>query len=85
MIGIKGNNPSGHCLIASEIIDYVPLSFSAEDNSQHAKKQALDQEFNPTEPSHMLSELSLVGNLVIHIVISVQVEDTNFMLSCTKV
>lgn len=60
VIGIKGNNPSGHCLIASEIIDYVPLSFSAEDNSQHAKKQALDQEFNPTEPSHMLSELSLI-------------------------
>ncbi|KAK1365684.1 DNA polymerase alpha subunit B [Heracleum sosnowskyi] len=60
VIGIKGHNPSGHCLIASEIIDYVPLSDSSDENSQPAKKQALDQDLIQTDLSHVLPEISVL-------------------------
>ncbi|XP_059657746.1 uncharacterized protein LOC132304194 [Cornus florida] len=59
VVGIEGHNPSGHCLIASKIIDCIPLSVSADENSHPAKKQAVDQEFQLTD-SHMLGELSLI-------------------------
>lgn len=60
VIGIKGHNPSGHCLIASEIIDYVPLSDSSDENSQPAKKQALDQDLIQTDLSPVLPEISVL-------------------------
>lgn len=51
-------------MIASEIIDYVPLSDSSDENSQPAKKQALDQDLIQTDLSHVLPEISVVGFLV---------------------
>lgn len=42
VIGIRGNNLSGHCLIVSEIIDHVSLSDFSNKSSQPAKKQALN-------------------------------------------
>lgn len=39
-MGVEGHNPSGHCLIASNIIDYVPLSTTSEEHP--SKRQALD-------------------------------------------
>lgn len=63
VIGIKGHNPSGHCLIASEIIDYIPLSDSSDENSQPAKKQALDEDLVQADLSHALLEISVVGYL----------------------
>ncbi|KAL1808209.1 hypothetical protein ACET3Z_025199 [Daucus carota] len=58
VIGIKGDNPSGHCLIASEIIDHVPLLDSNDENSQPSKKQALDKDLIQTDLSHAQSEIS---------------------------
>ncbi|KAK3040809.1 hypothetical protein RJ639_029153 [Escallonia herrerae] len=60
VVGIEGLNPSGHCLIASKIIDYVPLSVRADENLPPTKKQAVDQELLLTHPSQMPSELSLI-------------------------
>ncbi|KAM7484108.1 hypothetical protein LguiA_000117 [Lonicera macranthoides] len=60
VVGVEGHNPSGHCLIASKIMDCLPLPVSADENSNAAKKQALDLEFQPTDPSNKLSELSLI-------------------------
>ncbi|KAL3835659.1 hypothetical protein ACJIZ3_010395 [Penstemon smallii] len=59
VVGVEGHNPSGHCLIASKIIDYVPLS--AISNEQHpAKRQAMDQNLQLPNPSQDMSELSLI-------------------------
>ncbi|KAK9276974.1 hypothetical protein L1049_006513 [Liquidambar formosana] len=60
VVGIEGHNPSGHCLIASKILDSIPLSVSADRNLHPAKKQALDQEFQSINPSLNLPELSLI-------------------------
>lgn len=65
MVGVEGHNPSGHCLIATKIVDYVPLSVSDDDNLRQAKRQAVDQEFQPADSSDTSSDLSLVGKLVI--------------------
>lgn len=42
MIGIEGNNPSGHCLIASKVVDY--LTSSSDADLPPAKKPAVNQE-----------------------------------------
>ncbi|XP_077227230.1 DNA polymerase alpha 2 [Tasmannia lanceolata] len=60
VIGIVGHNPSGHYLIASEVIDCLPLSISPDESLPPAKKQAMDQEFQPASPSNTSRELSLV-------------------------
>lgn len=44
MVGIEGHNPSGHCLIASKMIESIPLSSSSDVELPPAKKQSLDQE-----------------------------------------
>lgn len=80
MVGVEGHNPSGHCLIASKIMDCLPLPVSADENSNAAKKQALDLEFQPTDPSNKLSELSLVCKHVSTLLNQMQVEDTKFGL-----
>lgn len=60
MVGIEGNNPSGHCLIASKIIDSIPLSVPADVSLHSAKRQALDKENQLTDPSSTDEELSVV-------------------------
>lgn len=60
VVGVEGHNPSGHCLVASKIIDYVPLSVSSNENLHPAKKQALDQTVQSTDSSCPTPELSLI-------------------------
>ncbi|RAL53350.1 unnamed protein product [Cuscuta campestris] len=60
VIGIEGRNPSGHCLIASKVIDHIPLSASSDENMHPAKKQAMDQELREIETHGAVSELSLI-------------------------
>ncbi|KAG5521921.1 hypothetical protein RHGRI_034217 [Rhododendron griersonianum] len=59
VVGVEGHNPSGHCLIASKVIDYVPMSVPSDEYLHPTKKQAVDQEFQFTDPS-MLGELSMI-------------------------
>ncbi|PUZ72199.1 hypothetical protein GQ55_2G374400 [Panicum hallii var. hallii] len=40
VVGIEGHNPSGHCFVASKLIDLLPVSVDAQLPS--AKKQAVD-------------------------------------------
>ncbi|XP_073306796.1 uncharacterized protein [Primulina huaijiensis] len=59
VVGVEGLNPSGHCLIASKIIDYVPLSVdSSEDHP--SKRQTKDQNLQMTNCSLDVPELSLI-------------------------
>ncbi|KAK4786138.1 hypothetical protein SAY86_002827 [Trapa natans] len=60
VIGIEGNNPSGHCLIASNIIDSNPLSVPADVNLPSAKRQALEKEDQLSDPSSSDKELSVI-------------------------
>ncbi|XP_073316114.1 uncharacterized protein [Primulina huaijiensis] len=58
-VGVEGLNPSGHCLIASKLIDYVPLSVDiCEDHTY--KRQAIDQNLQMTNFSLDVPELSLI-------------------------
>ncbi|XP_008792220.2 DNA polymerase alpha subunit B [Phoenix dactylifera] len=58
VIGIEGHNPSGHCLIASKVVDSLPNSLDAD--LPPAKKQAMDTETQPSPPSDKSRVLSLV-------------------------
>ncbi|KAL0421519.1 UNVERIFIED_CONTAM: DNA polymerase alpha subunit B [Sesamum latifolium] len=59
VVGVEGHNPSGHCLIASKMIDYVTLSVIS--SEQHpSKRQAMDHSLQLTNHSHDTSEVSLV-------------------------
>ncbi|XP_027153636.1 DNA polymerase alpha subunit B [Coffea eugenioides] len=60
VVGVEGHNPSGHCLVASKIIDYVPLSVSSSENLHPPKKQALDRTVQSTDSSCPTPELSLI-------------------------
>ncbi|GMI83477.1 DNA polymerase alpha 2, EMBRYO DEFECTIVE 2814 [Hibiscus trionum] len=60
VVGIKGHNPSGHCLIASELVDYIPLSIAADADLPPAKKQALDEEIQATHLSSTLTEITMI-------------------------
>ncbi|XP_039055588.1 DNA polymerase alpha subunit B-like isoform X2 [Hibiscus syriacus] len=60
VVGIKGNNPSGHCLIASELVDYIPLSIAADMDLPPAKKQALDDEIQATHLSSASTEITMI-------------------------
>lgn len=44
VVGIMGHNPSGHCFIASKLMDSIPLSVAADEDLHPAKKPALDLE-----------------------------------------
>lgn len=59
MIGIEGHNPSGHCLIASKVVDSLPNSLDAD--LPPAKKLAMDKENQPSSPSDKSRLLSLVS------------------------
>ncbi|XP_075496202.1 uncharacterized protein LOC142533346 [Primulina tabacum] len=59
IVGVEGLNPSGHCLVASKIIDYAPLSVDfCEDHP--SKKKAIDQNLQMTNFSLDVPELSLI-------------------------
>ena len=64
VVGIEGHNPSGHCLIASKILDSIPVSAPTDVDLHPAKKQARDEEFQSADSSHKLAELSLVCMLL---------------------
>ncbi|GJN13452.1 hypothetical protein PR202_gb00159 [Eleusine coracana subsp. coracana] len=63
VVGIDGHNPSGHCFIASKLIDSIPISVEAQLPS--AKKQAVGNEsppnFNTDTPSRVLSSIIAAG------------------------
>lgn len=59
VIGVEGHNPSGHCFIASKLVDSLPLPVSPDEDLPPAKKQATGQEVQPI-PSITPGELSLV-------------------------
>ncbi|KAL6983838.1 hypothetical protein U1Q18_017212 [Sarracenia purpurea var. burkii] len=67
VVGVEGHNPSGHCLIASKIVDYIPLSVSFDEHLHPTKKQAVNLDFQSTDPSHVLAELSMVCKLKLDI------------------
>ncbi|XP_057949506.1 uncharacterized protein LOC131144703 [Malania oleifera] len=60
VVGVEGHNPSGHCLVASKVLDSIPFSASANINFPPTKKQALDKEFQLTSLSTKPPELSLI-------------------------
>ncbi|OWM89734.1 hypothetical protein CDL15_Pgr024482 [Punica granatum] len=60
VVGIEGNNPSGHCLIASKIIDSIPVSVPADVSLRPVKRQALNQGTQLTDPSSSDEELSVI-------------------------
>ena len=60
MVGIEGHNPSGHCLIASKLVDSMPFSDVNDGNLNPAKKQAFDKENRPSDLSCTGRELSMV-------------------------
>ncbi|XP_021899762.1 DNA polymerase alpha subunit B isoform X2 [Carica papaya] len=61
VVGIEGHNPSGHCLIASKLVDYVPLSITDDVDLHPAKKQAIDHNSHSIEePSFKSAELSVI-------------------------
>ncbi|KAJ4960012.1 hypothetical protein NE237_019922 [Protea cynaroides] len=59
VVGVEGHNPSGHRLVASKVIDAIPLLVPPDVGLPPAKKQALDQDFQPSPPSTMFGDLSL--------------------------
>ncbi|KAK6922360.1 DNA polymerase alpha/delta/epsilon, subunit B [Dillenia turbinata] len=61
VVGIEGHNPSGHCMIASKLVDSIPLSISTNLDLHPAKKQTMDPEFQPTDSSSVLAELSMIA------------------------
>ncbi|KAL4193658.1 hypothetical protein AMTRI_Chr06g177850 [Amborella trichopoda] len=64
VIGIEGHNPSGHCFIASKLVDSFPLSGSSDVDLPPAKKQATDQNGEPaTKASRELSIVIAAGPL----------------------
>ena len=66
MVGIEGHNPSGHCLVASKLIDFILVSVDAQLPS--AKKQAIDNESNQNSDAGTLSRaLSSVSSCLFFI------------------
>lgn len=52
-MGIEGHNPSGHCFVASKLIDSIPVSVDGQLPS--AKKQAIDNESHQNSDAGTLS------------------------------
>lgn len=66
---MEGNNPSGHCFVASKLIDYIPCLKSSAVELPPAKKQDLAPEFARTDKEN-LPELSMVCWLDAHCCVS---------------
>ncbi|CAN0896193.1 DNA polymerase alpha subunit B [Linum grandiflorum] len=60
IVGVEGHNPSGYCLIASKLVDYVPLSACNVEDLHPAKRLALDQELESTDLSTPEGEISVL-------------------------
>lgn len=60
MVGVEGHNPSGHCLIASKIVDSVPFSITSSEE-RPSKRQALDDNLQASNPLQESSKASLVS------------------------
>ncbi|XP_009127568.1 DNA polymerase alpha subunit B [Brassica rapa] len=61
IVGIEGQNPSGHYFTASKLLDTVPLTVTADMDLPPAKKQNLDQEvLTLAEESREKSEVSFI-------------------------
>ncbi|XP_037497770.1 DNA polymerase alpha subunit B isoform X2 [Jatropha curcas] len=60
IVGVDGHNPSGHCLIASKVVDSIPLSATSGEDLHPAKKQALDQDTQSTDLSYPPKEISML-------------------------
>ena len=74
MVGVEGHNPSGHYLIATKIVDYVPLSVPNDEDSRETKRIALDPDNQLADPSDITSDLSLVSKLLSYLLIMVGFE-----------
>lgn len=62
IVGVEGQNPSGHYLTASKLLDSVPLTVTADVDLPPAKKQNLDQEvLAVADESREKSEVSFVS------------------------
>ncbi|CAI0425714.1 unnamed protein product [Linum tenue] len=62
-VGVEGNNPSGYCLIASKLVDSVPLSANNVEDLHPAKRPALDQDIQLVDSSSPEKEISvLIGS-----------------------
>ncbi|ESW35722.1 hypothetical protein PHAVU_001G259300 [Phaseolus vulgaris] len=59
VVGIGGHNPSGHCFIASKLVDSIPTSV-ADENLNPPKKQAIDKENQSTDTLCKQRELSMI-------------------------
>lgn len=61
VVGIEGHNPSGHCFVASKLIDSIPVP--VDDQLPCSKKQALDDEGrqNSNTLSRVLSSVIAAG------------------------
>lgn len=68
VVGIEGSNPSGHCLIASKLVDQIPLPVDADVDLHPSKKQALDKEIHSTDVISRPEEISVVSKLVSYII-----------------
>ncbi|KFK41171.1 hypothetical protein AALP_AA2G094900 [Arabis alpina] len=61
IVGIEGQNPSGHYLTASKLVDSVPLTQTADLDQPPAKKQTIKQEvLTPVGESREGSEVSFI-------------------------
>ncbi|CAA7403223.1 unnamed protein product [Spirodela intermedia] len=58
VIGVEGHNPSGHCLIVSKVIDFLPIFVPPITPS--AKKQVMDKEYLPGSIIEKTKLLSLI-------------------------
>ncbi|CAN1313480.1 DNA polymerase alpha subunit B [Linum perenne] len=60
IVGVEGHNPSGYCLIASKLVDTVPLSANNDENLHPAKRQSLGQELQSANLSSPDGEISVL-------------------------
>ncbi|GJT18985.1 DNA polymerase alpha subunit B [Tanacetum coccineum] len=60
VVGVEGHNLSGHYLIATKIVDYVPLSVPDDKDSRQTKRISLDLDNQLADPSDITSDLSLI-------------------------
>lgn len=65
VVGVEGHNPSGHCLIATKIVDYIPLTAPHDEYFHGTKIQAMDLDKQPPDSSDISSDLSLVCKIFI--------------------
>ncbi|XP_020961340.1 LRR receptor-like serine/threonine-protein kinase GSO1 [Arachis ipaensis] len=62
VVGIEGHNPSGHCLVASKLVDSIPPTSVADDKDLNpAKKLAIDKS-QPIDITSKKIELSMVAS-----------------------